>query len=63
LTVTNGEFLAPANLAESPSTNTNREVAIQNLFYLNNVIHDEVYRHGFTEAAGNFQERNGRNGG
>jgi extracellular elastinolytic metalloproteinase len=62
-TVTNGEFLAMANLAESPSTDTNREVAIQNLFFLNNVIHDELYRHGFTEAAGNFQESNGTNGG
>jgi extracellular elastinolytic metalloproteinase len=63
LPVTNGEFLTPANLTESPSTDANRAVAIQNLFYLNNVIHDELYRHGFTEPVGNFQENNGNNGG
>jgi hypothetical protein len=61
--VANGEFLAVANLTESPSTETNREVAIQNLFFLNNLIHDELYAHGFTEAVGNFQENNGNNGG
>ena len=61
--VTNGEFLAVADLTQSPSTETNRDVAIQNLFFLNNVIHDELYAHGFTEAAGNFQENNGNNGG
>jgi len=63
LPVTNGEFLALADLTVSPSTDVNRAVAIQNLFYLNNVIHDELYRHGFNEAAGNFQEINGTNGG
>lgn len=61
--VSNGEFLTTADLTESPATSTNRAVAIQNLFFLNNVIHDELYRHGFTEAAGNFQEDNGTNGG
>jgi extracellular elastinolytic metalloproteinase len=30
---------------------------------LNNVIHDKLYRHGFTEAAGNFQTNNFGNGG
>ena len=33
-------------------------MAVQNLFYLNNVIHDTLYAAGFTEAAGNFQEDN-----
>ncbi len=33
-------------------------MAVQNLFYLNNVIHDTLSSHGFTEAAGNFQEQN-----
>ena len=33
-------------------------MAVQNLFYLNNVIHDTLYAAGFTEAAGNFQENN-----
>ena len=31
---------------------------MQNLFYLNNVIHDLTYNYGFTEDAGNFQENN-----
>ena len=38
-------------------------MAVQNLFFLNNLIHDELYRHGFDEAAGNFQEDNLGNGG
>ena len=33
-------------------------MAVQNLFYLDNVIHDTLYDAGFTEAAGNFQENN-----
>ena len=61
--VTTGNFLTAVNLGVSPGTADNREVAVQNLFYLNNVIHDELYRHGFTEAAGNFQENNFANGG
>ena len=61
--VTNGEFLTPANLAEQPTTAQNSEVAVQNLFYLNNVLHDTLYQHGFNEAAGNFQESNFGNGG
>ena len=61
--MTNGEFLTPANLAEQPTTAQNSEVAVQNLFYLNNVLHDTLYQHGFNEAAGNFQESNFGNGG
>ena len=49
--------------AGAPGTTANREVAIQNLFYLNNVIHDSLYRLGFDEAAGNFQVNNFGNGG
>jgi hypothetical protein len=56
--VTDGNFLAVADLGVSPTTPTNRDVAVQNLFYLNNVVHDALYRHGFTETAGNFQEDN-----
>jgi hypothetical protein len=62
-TVTDGNFLAAANLAVAPSTSVNRAVAVQNLFYLNNVVHDTLYRHGFDEAAGNFQIDNFGNGG
>ena len=36
---------------------------MQNLFYLNNVIHDILYGHGFNEAAGNFQTDNFGRGG
>ena len=56
--VGDGNFLATADLAASPATADNRAVAVQNLFYLNNVIHDTLFRHGFSEAAGNFQEQN-----
>lgn len=58
-----GHFMTTADPLSSPSTQTNRSVAVQNLFYLNNVIHDELYRHGFTEAALNFQEDNFGRGG
>jgi hypothetical protein len=61
--ITNGNFLTAVNLGVSPGTPDNREVAVQNLFFLNNVMHDELYRHGFTEAAGNFQENNFANAG
>lgn len=61
--VTNGQFLTAANLTATPSTTTNRAVAVQNLFYLNNVLHDRLYRHGFDEAAGNFQNNNFGQGG
>jgi hypothetical protein len=56
--IADGDFLAAADLTASPTAPTNRDVAIQNLFYLNNLIHDTLYRHGFTETAGNFQEGN-----
>jgi extracellular elastinolytic metalloproteinase len=61
--VADGNFVTAANLTAVPSTTDNREVAVQNLFFLNNLIHDELYRHGFNEVAGNFQEDNFGNGG
>jgi extracellular elastinolytic metalloproteinase len=61
--VEDGNFLSAADLAAPPSTPINRDVAVQNLFYLNNLIHDTLYRHGFTETAGNFQEDNFGKGG
>jgi extracellular elastinolytic metalloproteinase len=61
--VASGNFLASANLTQAPSTTTNRAAAVQNLFYLNNRIHDILYRHGFDEAAGNFQTNNLGRGG
>ncbi|HZI12973.1 MAG TPA: M36 family metallopeptidase, partial [Myxococcus sp.] len=61
--VTSGDFLAIADLGQSPATAANRDVAVQNLFFLNNVIHDALYRYGFNEAALNFQENNFGKGG
>ena len=61
--VSNGNFLTAANLAASPGTTGNKAVAVQNLFYLNNAVHDILYSHGFNESAGNFQASNFGNGG
>jgi hypothetical protein len=40
-----------------------REAAVTNLFYFNNVMHDILYRYGFDEVSGNFQENNYGRGG
>ena len=61
--ITTGNFLTAVNPAQSPSTTGNQAVAVQNLFYLNNVIHDILYGHGFNEVAGNFQMDNFGRGG
>jgi hypothetical protein len=61
--VTTGDFTTAADLTQQPSTAGNRNVAVQNLFYLNNVVHDLLYRHGFVEAEGNFQTDNFGKGG
>ena len=61
--INNGEFLSVADLTTTPTTANNQNVAIQNLFYFNNVIHDTLYKHGFTEGAGNFQQNNFGRGG
>lgn len=61
--VADGNFVTVADLTVSPSVAANQAVAIQNLFYLNNVIHDTLYQAGFTEEAGNFQEENFGKGG
>lgn len=61
--VTTGNFLTAVNLTQTPTTVTNQSVAVQNLFYLTNVIHDRLYSHGFVENQGNFQENNFGRGG
>jgi hypothetical protein len=61
--VPDGNFLAAANLSVTPSSPGNKAVAVENLFYLNNVLHDTLYRHGFDELAGNFQTDNFGKGG
>jgi PKD repeat protein len=54
-------FDFPLDLTQSPQAN--RDAIITNLFYMNNVIHDILYRHGFTEETGNFQANNYGKGG
>jgi extracellular elastinolytic metalloproteinase len=58
IVVNSGDFLTQVDLTQTPSTSSNREAAVQNLFYLNNFIHDALNGYGFTEGAGNFQETN-----
>jgi hypothetical protein len=53
--ITDGNFVATADLTQSPSTATNREVAVQNLFYLNNQVHDILKSHGFDDSQNNFE--------
>ncbi len=42
---------------------TNQDASLTNLFYDNNAIHDFLYRLGFDEVAGNFQQNNYGRGG
>jgi extracellular elastinolytic metalloproteinase len=51
------------NPTQSPSTLGNQMIAQENLFYMNNWLHDVHYQYGFTEAAGNFQVNNYGRGG
>ncbi len=61
--VTNGQFTTVHSTTTAPSTTGNRNVAVQNLFYLNNRIHDVLYAAGFVESELNFQENNFSRGG
>ncbi|RYY20168.1 MAG: hypothetical protein EOO36_04035, partial [Cytophagaceae bacterium] len=56
-------FAYPANFAAAATTTANRNAAVTNLFYWNNIIHDVTYQYGFTEVAGNFQADNLGRGG
>lgn len=49
--------------ASAPTVLANQDVAVVNLFYVTNILHDIHYQYGFTEAAGNFQVNNYGNGG
>jgi extracellular elastinolytic metalloproteinase len=53
--VTDGDFLTGWNETAAPDSIGNKAVAVQNLFYLNNVMHDVLKSYGFTPAAGNFE--------
>jgi len=57
------DFLNPFDLTVAPIEPLNQMASVQSLFYLTNVIHDKLYRHGFTEGAGNFQVDNFGMGG
>lgn len=57
----NLSFDFPLNLNQAPAGY--EDVAITNLFYMNNIMHDLWYQYGFTEAAGNFQSNNYGKGG
>ncbi|HEX6642130.1 MAG TPA: M36 family metallopeptidase, partial [Thermoanaerobaculia bacterium] len=61
--VSNGSFTTVHSRTTAPSTTGNSAVAVQNLFYLNNRIHDVLYAAGFNEAELNFQENNFSRGG
>ena len=63
VTISDGNFVTVADLTLEPEAPGNQEVAVQNLFYLCNAAHDKLYRHGFIESTGNFQEDNFGNGG
>lgn len=61
--IPNLNFIASPNFTASPYHRTNQRFNTTNLFYWNNIIHDVFYQHGFTEAAGNFQNDNIGRGG
>jgi extracellular elastinolytic metalloproteinase len=44
-------------------SDSQRNLAVTNLFYLNNILHDVSYRYGFDEKSGNFQYNNYGRGG
>jgi len=54
-------FNFPLNLNQSPTNY--QDVAVTNLFFTNNRIHDILYRYGFDESNGNFQQNNYGRGG
>ncbi|HEX5151445.1 MAG TPA: M36 family metallopeptidase [Parafilimonas sp.] len=50
-------------LDKQPTIPVNRNFAITNLFYWNNIMHDIAYQYGFNEKSGNFQANNLGRGG
>jgi len=65
------EFKYPWDLTQEPEYSTtnpnnqfpNRNAAIVNLFYWNNLVHDIFYNFGFTETGRNFQFENDNGNG
>jgi extracellular elastinolytic metalloproteinase len=57
-------FTYPLQLGPGfPAPSEFRDAATANLFYWSNVAHDEFYKIGFNEAAGNYQRDNFHKGG
>jgi hypothetical protein len=56
-------FKYTPNFNQDPTTATNQQFALTNLFYWNNIMHDISYQYGFDEASGNFQANNLGRGG
>ena len=51
------DFLYPVDLTEDPAATSNNEyAAVVNLFYQNNILHDVLNGHGFTQEFGNFED-------
>ena len=61
--ITDEDFTSVHQPSSDPSVQANKEAAVQTLFWTNNRIHDDLYRHGFVEATGNFQNDNFGRGG
>ncbi|MFL5789405.1 MAG: M36 family metallopeptidase, partial [Flavisolibacter sp.] len=51
------------DFAKEPYNINNLDLALTNLFYWNNLMHDISYQYGFTESGGNFQNDNLGRGG
>ncbi|KAH8989248.1 Fungalysin metallopeptidase-domain-containing protein [Lactarius akahatsu] len=56
-------FIYDDNFGQAPTTITNVNAAVVNVFYLVNTVHDLTYRYGFTETTFNFQTNNFGKGG
>ncbi|WP_158638433.1 M36 family metallopeptidase [Panacibacter ginsenosidivorans] len=56
-------FDYPPDYTQQPTITVNRNFAITNLFYWNNIMHDISYQYGFDELSGNFQANNLGRGG
>lgn len=54
-------FSVPTQAGVDPYLN--KDAAVVNLFYWNNIVHDITYGYGFNEASGNFQTNNYGKGG
>ena len=56
-------FNFPPDYTVTPTTGSNLNFAITNLFYWNNLMHDMSYQYGFNEVSANFQTNNLGRGG